>query len=416
MRKLYLLGLIGILAHASRIVEADDWPQWRGPQRNGVSQETGLLPQWPAAGPKLVWQVTDLGRGYSTPSVVGARLYLLSNEGLDNEYVEARGTADGQQVWSTRIGQVGNPKQRPNYPAARSTPTVDGERLYVLGSDGDLACLEAADGRLVWQRNLRADFGGEPGEWAYAESPLVDGDKVICTPGGGDATLVALDKSTGDVVWKCALPDGVAAAYASIIVLEQGGVKQYVQFLSKALVGVAAETGELLWRYDGTAAGPANIPTPVARDARIYSGGGLCGGGLVQLTVDQGRFKAEEVYFDKTLPTGVGGVIVSDEHLFAASGPGVACHDFASGKPLWTSRGLGPGALCLADGRLYVHTEAGEVGLVLASPDKYTELGRFTPPNQPDRGASKAWAYPVVANGRLYIRDMNALWCFDLRE
>lgn len=254
---------------------AADWPQWCGPQRNGVSEETGLLKQWPTEYPKLVWQVKKIGSGYSTPAVVGERIYLLSNEGLENEFVQALGAVDGGKVWLTRIGKVGNPDQRPNYPAARSTPTVDGGSLYALGSDGDLACLETGTGKIVWQKSLRKDFAGKPGTWAYSESPLIDGDVLVCTPGGNTATLVALNKTTGDVLWKCALPSGGEAAYASAIVVEAGGIKQYVQILAKELVGVEAKTGKLLWHYDRTAKGsPAVIPTPVAAKGSVYSARG----------------------------------------------------------------------------------------------------------------------------------------------
>jgi outer membrane protein assembly factor BamB len=253
----------GVCLGSGRVLAAD-WPQWLGPERNGISQEKGLLNIWPEGGPKLVWMTTNLGGGFSTPVVVRDRLYLLANQGLEDERVVARAARDGQPVWSTRLGKVGNPEQNPNYPAARSTPTVDGDVLYALGSDGDLACLEIATGQPRWQKNLRTDFGGKPGTWAYAESPLVDGNALICTPGGSNATLVALDKQTGALIWKCVVP-GEDAAYTSVIVTEVGGVKQYVQFLQKGLVGVEAKSGRFLWRYDKTAKGSAaNIPTPVA--------------------------------------------------------------------------------------------------------------------------------------------------------
>jgi outer membrane protein assembly factor BamB len=405
------MGAIGVCCSA----QADDWPQWRGPERNGISQETGLLAEWPPEGPTLVWQVQDLGGGYSTPSIMGSRLYLLGNQGTSDEFVEARATVDGQKVWSTRIGKVGNPNQRPNYPAARSTPTIVGDQIYALGSDGDLACLETQSGKVQWQRNIRTDFGGQAGEWAYAESPLVDGDVVVCTPGGADATLVALNRLTGDVVWKCAVPGGDPAGYASIIVVMSEGVRQYVQFLGKGLVGVEAATGKFLWRYDRTGTGPANIPTPVARDTFVYSGGARSGGALVRLTVQQGQVRADEVYFDMGLPAGIGGVIQVGPNLFGTSGAGVVCIDFQTGKTRWTSRSLGPGSFCYADGHLYFHGENGDVALIEPAPDEYRERGRFTLPNQPERGNSKAWSYPVVAHGRLYIRDLNALWCYKVK-
>ncbi|HEY8411908.1 MAG TPA: PQQ-binding-like beta-propeller repeat protein, partial [Pyrinomonadaceae bacterium] len=185
---------ISLAAFCTISVVAADWPQWRGPDRSGVSKETGLLKQWPAGGPKLLWQVNNLGDGYSTPVVVGSRLYMMSNTGMDNEYVQAISIADGKQIWTTRVGKVGNPDQNPPYPKARSTPTIDGDLLYALGSDGDLACLERKTGKIRWSKNLRQEFGGKPGEWAYAESPLVDSGVVVITPGGPQATLAALNK------------------------------------------------------------------------------------------------------------------------------------------------------------------------------------------------------------------------------
>ena len=296
--------------------QAADWPQWRGPQRNGISAETGLLAEWPKEGPKLVWQVKDIDSGYSTPSVVGDRLYLLSNQGLDNEFVQALDAKGGKRIWSQRIGKVGNPDQQPNYPAARSTPTVDGEQLLAFGSDGDLACLERATGKVRWQKNVRKDYGGQPGIWAYSESPLVDGEAVICTPGGPDATMLALNKNTGELIWKCALPGGEQAAYTSALVIEAGGVRQYVQMLQKGLVGVEAKTGKLLWRYDRTAKGsPAVIPTPVVDGDFIYSAAGRSGGGGVRLKVNGGTFETEQLYFSPKLPTSVGGALKVGEYL-----------------------------------------------------------------------------------------------------
>jgi outer membrane protein assembly factor BamB len=398
----------------SLVAGAADWPQWRGPQRDGVSRETGLLQQWPEGGPKLLWQITDIGLGYSTPAVVGERLYLLGNEGMDDEFVESLDIKDGKRVWLARLGKVG-PNQGPPYPGARSTPTVDGERLYALGSDGDLACLETATGKPLWQKNLRSEFGGKPGTWAYSESPLVDGDVLVCTPGGAEATLVALDKQTGEVIWKSAVADADQAAYASVIVVEAEGVKQYVQFLQKGVVGVDAKTGTFLWRYDATAKGsPANIPTPVAHAGQVYSGTGRGGGGLVKLRADNGQFIAEQVYFDKGLPTAIGGAVLLDGFLYGTNGQALICAEFASGKVQWQDRCIGTGAVCFADGCLYIHGENGEVALVEAKSDAYHELGRFTPPDQPDRGRSKAWAYPVVSGGRLFVRDMNTLWCYDV--
>jgi outer membrane protein assembly factor BamB len=310
----------------------------------------------------------------------------------------------------------GNPKHPPRDPGARSRPPCAADRLYALGSDGDLVCLDVAAGEPRWQKNLRNDFAGKPGEWAYSESPLVDGDVLVVTPGGGEATLVALDKNSGDVIWKSPI-EGEEAAYASVVAAEIGGVKQYVQFLSKGLVGVAAADGKLLWRYDRTAAGsPANIPTPVVYQDHVYSAAGRSGGGLVKVTRDGDQWKAEEVYFESNLPKAIGGTVLLGQDLYGTSSDSLMCVDFLTGDVKWRDRALGAASICFADGRLYLHGENGEVALVEASPEAYRELGRFTPPNPPDRGNSKAWSYPVVAAGRLYIQDWGTLWCFDVRE
>jgi outer membrane protein assembly factor BamB len=401
------------------IGSAADWPQWRGPRRDGISQETGLLKEWPKQGPKLLWQVNDLGDGYATPAVVSARLYLLSNRGLTNELVQALSVTDGKPVWSTRLGNVGNPDQQPPYPMARSTPTVDGAVLYALSSDGDLACLETATGKILWQKSLRNDFGGRSGRWAYSESPLIDGEVLVVTPGGADATIVALNKKTGAVIWKSAVPGGDPAAYSSAIVVQAAGRKQYVQFLDKGVVGVDAKTGQFLWRYERTSTGPANIPTPVAHEAYIYSANARrFGGGLVQLHATKEGVTAEEVYFERDVPHTLGGQILLAGFLYGTNSKGAVSSEFMTGKIRWQAESVGPGSVKYADGHLYVHGENGDVALVEATPQGYREKGRFTPPEQPKRVRARemAWSYPVVANGRLFIRDLGTLWCYDVKE
>ena len=417
-RPLPAIAAVAVIIAATCAAPGADWPQWRGPNRDGHSQEKGLLKEWPAAGPKLLWQVTDAGSGYSTPAVIGDRLYLLANEGLENEFVAARSTQDGKRVWSTRLGKVGQPKQDPNFPAARSTPTVERESLYALSSDGDLACLETGTGKTRWQKNLRTDFAGKPGTWAYAESPLVDGDTLVCTPGGSEATLLALNKKTGAILWKCALAEGDEAAYSSALVIEAGGVRQYVQLLQKGLVGVEAKTGKLLWRY----AKPisrfnANIPTPVASGNMIYVGSAGTGGGAVILTAKGGGVAVEQLYFESKLPTAIGGAIKVGDFLYGTTAQAMLCVEFATGQVKWEDRALGAASLCYADGRFYLHAENGDVALVEPSPEAYREQGRFTPPGQPKHAnpMEKAWAYPVVANGRLYLRDHGLLWCYAVR-
>jgi len=399
-------------------IAADDWPQWRGPQRNGISRETGLLKEWPKDGPKPLWKIADAGSGYSAPAVVSDRLFLLANEGTDSEFVQALSVNDGKRIWRTPLGKVGPNNPQMNYAAARSTPTMDGEFLYALGSDGDLVCLETNTGKVRWQKSLRADFGGKPGDWAYAESPLIDGDTLVCTPGGTEATLVALNKKTGEVIWKCATPEGDQAAYASAVIVEAGGVKQYVQLLQKGLVGVEPKTGKLLWRYTKPISRfNANIPTPLASDGYIYVGSAGTGGGAVKLKAKEGSVEAEQMYFESKLPTAIGGAVKVGDFLYGTTAQAMLCVAFATGQVKWEDRALGAASLCYADGRLYLHGENGDVALVEPAPEAYREKGRFTPPDQPKHAKpmEKAWAYPVVANGQLYIRDHGMLWCYDVK-
>ena len=284
-------------------------------------------------------------------------------------------------------------------------------------SDGDLACVETGMGKVRWRKSLRADFGGKPGAWAYSESPLVDGDTLVCTPGGTEATMVALNKNTGEVIWKSAIPGGDEAAYASAIVVEAAGVRQYVQLLGGGMVGVEAKTGGLLWHYDRAVSRyRANIPTPLARDNLIYCASAGTGGGLVRLKANEGVVEVEEVCFSPRLPTAIGGSVPVGDDLYSTSNQGVECIEFATGTVKWRDRAIGAASLCFADGRLYLHGENGEVALAEPTADGYVEKGRFSPPDPPKRRnqMEKAWAYPVVANGRLYIRDHHMLWCYDV--
>jgi outer membrane protein assembly factor BamB len=365
--------------------------------------------------------VNDIGDGYSTPTVVGTRIYLMSNRGMDNEFVQALSTEDGKPIWTTRVGNVGNPDQNPPYAKARSTPTVNGDFIYALGSDGDLACLETRSGKIRWQKSIRKEFGGQPGEWAYAESPLVDGDVVVVTPGGAQATIVALNKKTGAVIWKSAVPGGDPAGYASAIVVQGGGRKQYVQLLSKGIVGVDAKTGQFLWRYKEAAKGPAQYFTPVGRDGYVYGGALGVGGGLVRLKSDGGGVAAEQVYFERGLPNGIGGAVLVGEYLYGTEvGQRLVAVEFTTGKVKWQADDFGWASVAYADGLLYLHLVNGDFALVEATPEAYREKGRFTPPNQPKHKqagqyAEMAFAYPVIANGRLYIRDLGILWAYDIK-
>jgi outer membrane protein assembly factor BamB len=391
---------------------AADYPQWRGPDRSGVSPDTGLLKEWPKGGPVLLWKQQNIGNGYSTPAVAGGRIYLVSDRQKE-EFAIALDEKDGKEIWSVRLGKVG-PNMGPQYPGSRSTPTVEGDVLYALGSDGDLACLETATGKIRWRKSYRGDFQGKPGMWAYSESVLIDGDALIGTPGGTEATMVALNKKTGEVLWKSAIPGGEQAAYASVIVGEVGAVKQYIQFLQKGVVGVDARTGRFLWRYNKTSDPAANIPTPLFYNGFVFSGTSRDGGsGLVKLTAEKEGVTATEVYRAVDKKVSLGGFVRVGDYLYTTTTAGLLCLEFATGKEVWKDRCVGSGALCYAEGHLYVRGDAGPTALVEATPAGYKEKGRLT---QPDRSKQPAWPYPVVANGRLYLRDQNVLLCYDIKD
>lgn len=394
-----------------------DWPQWQGPDRNAVSKETGLLKEWPKDGPPLAWKAKGLGGGDSAPSVAGGKLFGMSARGGD-EVVWCLSEKDGTELWATRLGPAVQQRSRESKEGPGCTPTVDGERVCALGMGGELACLQVKDGKVLWQLSLTKEFGGRVPQWSYRESPLVDGDKLVCTPGSADATIVALDKATGKTVWKSAVPGSRGAAYASVIAIDSAGQRQYVQLTQGTLVGVAAFDGKMLWKYDRAAnrAG-INCTTPIYHDGQVFASSAYGGGGgLVKLNKDGDGVKAEEVYLTRSMENHHGGLILHDGCLYGAHG-GLGgglfvCLDFKTGKVLWNERAAGKGSVAMADGRLYYRTETGRVLLIEPSAKEYVERGRF---QQPDRTNLPAWAHPVVANGKLYLRDQDVLLCYDVK-
>jgi outer membrane protein assembly factor BamB len=417
MKPLLLPTVVSLTLYCSVAlsVRASDWPQWRGPNRDGHSKENRLLREWPTGGPKLLWQVTNIGSGFSTPSISGGRIFLTGNEGMTNEFALALSAKDGRRLWSAPLGKVGHPEQDPKYPGARSTPTVDGDLVYALGSDGDLVCVEISNARERWRKNLRTDFAGKHGEWAYAESPLIDVDALICTPGGSNATMVALDKKTGAVIWKCAMPEADDAAYASAVIAELGGLKQYVQFLAKGLAGVDAKTGRLLWRYARSAKGsPAVVMTPLVSDGYVYSGAFRAGSALVKPMKKEDAFIVEEIYFNNKLPFGLGSVVKMGDHIYGTGNQSFMCVELKTGTIKWEERSAGLSLLAV-DGLMFAHFANGDVGLLEPGPDSFGQKARFTPPKRPNAANENALELPALADGRLYIHEQNSLWCYDVR-
>lgn len=438
---LYLaVSLLGATAFAES-QESFDWPQWQGPDRNAISKETGLLQEWTKEVPPLVWKIKGLGGGDSAPSIAKGLIFGMGNRG-DKEVVWALSETEGSEIWATPLGPAFQQQMPQSKEGPGCTPTVDGDRVYVLGLGGDLACLQVQDGKIVWQINLPRDFGGIVPPWSYRESPLVDGDKLICTPGGKETTLVALDKLTGKTIWKSLVSsdssggssgpagrrgggsDGSEAAYASIIAIDFEGQRQYVQLTAKALVGISASDGKFLWRYNKPANRMGiNCSTPIYQDGLVFAASAYgAGGGLVKLSKDaNGGVKAEEVYSTNRMQNHHGGMILLDGCLYGANGGNeggyLICLDFKTGNVLWDERDSDKrrapkGSLALADGRLYYRTENGTILLIEPSSKQYIECGRF---DQPERSELPAWAHPVIANGKLYIRDQDALFCYNVK-
>jgi outer membrane protein assembly factor BamB len=388
-----------------------EWPQWRGPDRNNVSRETGLLASWPADGPKLLWKAQGLGGGYGSLAVAGGRIFGMGYRG-DDEILWAREAGTGKEAWTARIATADRKVGVGD--GTRSTPSVDGDRVYGLGVEGDLVCLSAADGKLRWQKNLVKDFGGGKPGFGYCESVLVDGDRVVATPGGKDATLVALNKLTGEPVWKAQVPEGDAAQYASAIAADVNGQREYIQFLSRGVVGVSAKDGKFLWRYDKPANGSANCSTPIFHDNQVFAASSYGkGGGLAKLAANGDAITATEVYFTRQMKNHHGGMVLVNGYLYGFDEAILTCLNFETGQVAWDNRSVGKGSVLYADGRLYVLGEGGTMGLIEASPSGYVEKGRFT---LPDRSGKNLWAHPVIAGGRLYLRDQDTLLCYDIRQ
>lgn len=394
-----------------------DWPQWQGPNRQANCLETGLLKTWPENGPPLLWQTRDLGIGFSTPSVAAGRIYGMSQR-ANNDGVWCLDEKSGKEIWFQGISSA----QKVNFEGARCTPTVDRDRLYALTVGGVLGCLECGSGKLVWKKNLVSDFGGRMmSQWGYSESPLVDGEQVICTPGGAKAALVALNKKNGNVIWKTEMADCGGAGYASCIVSEAGGIRQYITFVGKSLISVDAKTGKLLWRYDKVANRTANCSSVIVKDDFVFASSSY-GVGSVLLKIEaKGKgLAANEIRFldGKTFQNHHGGMALVGEHIYGGHGQNrgePTCIDFKTGEVAWKDRapGSGSAAVLAFEGGLIFRYQDGTMALIEANPTKFNLKAKFKLPY--DSG-KPSWPHPIIANGRLYIREQDVLMCFDVKE
>ena len=407
--------LVAMLSSAS----ADDWPQWRGPGRDGISRETGLNLDWSQKKLPLLWAFREGGAGYSSPTIVGGTLYCQgAAEGSD--FAFALDTETGKLKWKQPLGAQFN-QDRGDGP--RGSVSVDGDALYLIRGGGELDCLAAADGKPLWKKDLKSDLGGAlMSGWGYSESPLVDGELVICTPGGDKGTLAALNKKTGAVVWR-SVDWKEAAGYSSPIVAEVDGVRQYIQFTRGGVGGVGAKDGTLLWSSKIARNDVAVIATPIYHDHLVYVSSGYGAGcGCVRLSRDGDKFKADEQYSNKKLSNHHGGVVLVGDHLYGYSdGRGWVCQNLKTGENAWEEKGAdrpGKGSVISVDGRLLCFEEnTGSLTCVKASPDGWQEFGRLELPEKSriQTKDNKVWSHPVIANGKLYLRHHDLLFCFKMK-
>ena len=405
-------------------VQAKDWTQWRGPNRDGRSSEKLKSTNWKRNPPKHVWTMGGFGEGYAGVAVFNGHIYTTGNVS-GGQAVVAANADSGEVIWKTVITPK-TPKH--GYVGARCTPSVDNDRIYAIASSGAIVCLNTKDGRLLWKKDFAKEWGGKMmSGWGFSESPLVDGDYVLCTPGGKNAMIVCLNKLTGETVWQTKVPksregdkgkDG--AGYSSIIISNGVGVKQYVQLTGRGLMGVRASDGRFLWKYTKVANKTANIPTPIAQGDYVFASSGYgTGSGLVKLRKSGNKVVAKEVYFltGKTFQNHHGGMIFKDGFVYAGHQHNKGfpiCVHMQSGKIRWGGKLRGPGkgsaSVVMVDDHLIFRYQDGTVALIEATPKGYQLKGSF----QPDYQKGKTWAHPVVADGKLYLREQDKLMCYDL--
>ena len=382
-----------------------DWGQFRGPHRDGISPDTDLLKEWPAGGPPLAWKTTGLGDGPSSVSVVGNKVFTMGDGTM-----LALDATTGKILWKAPTGDTAKPSGSQGGAGPRCTPACDGANVYGITQSGVIVCVAAASGKELWRKNMK-DFGGSVPQWGYSESPLLDGPMLLCTPGGSKGSVVALNKANGALFWQCA---GVKDPphYTSIVLAEINKIPQYVVLTIKNVSGIS-KTGQLLWQTDfpsGTAA--AICSSPVVKDNYVFTSCGYragCKG--IQITGAGAQMKAAELYADKSLENHHGGAILVGDHVYGQWDSGLACVEIKTGKVAWKG-GPGKGSIAVADGRLYCRTERGDVSLAEVSTEGYKEKGKFSLPNAT---SIPAWANPVVFGGKLYLRDEDTLFCYDVK-
>jgi outer membrane protein assembly factor BamB len=427
----FVLALCAVLLGSA--VRADDWPQFRGPDRTGVSKEKGLLKAWPKDGLKPAWTFKNAGLGFSGVAVVKGVVYTLgTDKDLKNDIIIAIDEKTGSELWTAPLGPRGSFKGAYG-DGPRSTPTIDGSHLYALGGYGDLVCVDISNkGKEVWRTHLKKNLGGEMmTEWGFSESPLVDGDLLICTPGGNDGTLAALDKKTGAVKWR-SKEWTQSAPYSSAIAADIHGVRQYIQMgylegKGCTVAGIDAKSGKLLWSKPLFTGGSYGVvPTPVVQGNLVYTTS-ESGCQLFEINAKQ---EAAEKYkttkLKKKVKNNHGGVVLIDGKIYGHTDPEAwICTDLKTGSDDdgfgWLERNefkCASGAITAAEGLLYLYGDDGQVGLVQATSKEFALISKFTIPERskipPQKGGGKTWTHPVIANGVLYVRDMELIFAFKI--
>jgi outer membrane protein assembly factor BamB len=389
------------------VAVSGEWPQFHGPNLDNISSETGLLKTWPSGGPERIWTVEGVGTGFSSAAIADGLIYTAGNRGGDTTITAL--DLNGQLQWQKPNG----PAYTSSHRGTRGTPTVNGNRLYHESPLGNVICMDAKSGQKIWSRNILEEFGSENIRWALAESVVIDGDRVICTPGGPQTCIVALDKSTGETVWQSPSAEGDLAGYASPSVAELHGVPMILQMTGEALVGVNADDGDLLFRLEHITRYDVNATRPIFKDGHVFISSNYgTGSVMVKLNVDGDRVMAEKVWQYKPLDNHHGGVILLDGYLYGSSGRAWHCVQWETGEGMYQEKGVGKGSLTYADGMLYTLSENGTMGLVAATPDGHELVGQF---DLPKGGKGNSWAHPVVCGGRLYIRHGDFLYAYDVR-
>jgi len=408
MKRFAIVTVILSLSAVASNRAFDDWPQWRGPKRDGISAERGLLKDWPAGGPPMVWRGNGAGNGYSSFSAAKGQLYTLGAR-EKTEYLMAYDAASGKKVWEIPHGRRFSNDQGDG---PRSTPTVDGDRLYTFGASGDLSVVEATTGKVFWKMNLLEKFGGSNIRWGLSESPLVLADRILVSPGGRGAAIVALSKTDGSVIWKSL---GDEPGYSSAVLHEANGLREAIYFTGERALGVDIETGKLLWSYNQVANQTANIATPIVRGNFVFLSSAYgTGAALLELTPADAAHKvtARQVYFTRDMRNHHATSVLIGDYLYGFSDAILTAMKFDSGQVAWRDRSVGKGSVVFADDRLYLYSEQGVVGLAEASPSGYREHGRF----QIRPGSAPTWSHPIVSNGRLFIRDQDTIYAFDVKQ